>query len=197
MSRYRKRTNWGASIRAVMIIMIINHAKRLLADCIFALQRLTWMQRRLRGFEAEPSSCICIASAAAAPALGCQRLSSWAPRSLIKLTSTSQDSENFAAFYISLHWSSTGESRLTQSNLSSYSPFRMFTQRVGFSSGWGYTLRVKENTKSHNWINGTKSTHISFVRSRARSCSSSMHRLWQLQKAAACFLHSFALSLLF
>lgn len=126
----------------------------------------------------------------------CQRLSSWAPWSLIKLMSTSQDSENFAAFYISLHWRSTGESRLTHSNLLSYSPFSMFTQWVGFSSGWGYTLGVKENTKSHNWINGTKSTQISFVHSSARFCSPSMHRLWQLQKPAPCFLHSFALSLL-
>lgn len=132
----------------------------------------------------------------------CQRLSSnwygsWAPWALIKLMSTSQDSENFAAFYISLHWRSTGESRLTHSNLLSYSPFSMFIQRVGFSSGWGYTLGVKENTKSHNWINGTKSSQISFVHSSARFCSSSMHRLWQLQKPAPCFLHSFALSLLF
>lgn len=126
----------------------------------------------------------------------CQRLSSWAPWSLIKLMSTSQDSENFAAFYISLHWRSTCESRLTHSNLLSYSPFSMFTQWVGFSSGWGYTLGVKENTKSHNWINGTKSTQISFVHSSARFCSPSMHRLWQLQKPAPCFLHSFALSLL-
>lgn len=124
----------------------------------------------------------------------CQRLSWWAPWSLIKLMSTSQDSENFAAFYISLHWRSTGEP--THSNLLSYSPFSMFTQRVGFSSGWGYTLGVKENTKSHNWINGTKSTQISFIHSSARFCSPSMYRLWQLQKLAPCFLHSFALSLL-